>query len=66
MRQPSAVQISGVLKANANELSIEVSNVLVNQLIGDQQPKQKGHDMFALSRPHGPRGSVGPYSVNVK
>jgi hypothetical protein len=59
-------QISGVLKANANELSIEVSNALDNQLIGDRQPKETGQDTFALSRPHGPRGSVGPYSVNVK
>ena len=64
-RAPAAT-ISGVLKAIANEFSIEVSDALVDLQIENQQPKQKGQDAFAISRPDGPHGSIGPYSVNVK
>jgi hypothetical protein len=46
-------QISGVLKTTAHELSIEVNNPLVNQLIGDRQPTETGQEIFAPAKPHG-------------
>jgi len=37
-KQPFRVDVSGVLKAGANNVEIRVTNLWVNRLIGDQQP----------------------------
>jgi len=49
---PFRVDVTGVLKPGANELSVKVVNAWVNRLIGDQQADAKVKYTFATIKPY--------------
>ena len=49
---PYRVDVTGALKAGANEVSIKVTNAWVNRLIGDQQPHAATKYTFADVEPY--------------
>ena len=67
---PYRVNVTGVLKPGANELTIKVINAWVNRLIGDQQPGAKVKYTFTPSNPYKanspllPSGLLGPVTIN--
>jgi hypothetical protein len=50
--KPYRVDVTGVLKPGANELTIKVANAWVNRLIGDQQPDEKVKYTFTTVKPY--------------
>jgi hypothetical protein len=50
--KPYRVNVTGVLKPGANELTIKVTNAWVNRLIGDQQPDEKVKYTFTTVKPY--------------
>jgi hypothetical protein len=65
---PYRVDVTGVLKPGANELSIQVVNAWVNRLIGDQQPGATKYTFadvkpYKANSPLLPSGLLGPVSV---
>jgi hypothetical protein len=66
---PYRVDVTGVLKPGANELTIKVTNAWVNRLIGDQQPDATTKYTFADVKPYKatstllPSGLLGPVAV---
>jgi hypothetical protein len=69
---PYRVDVTGVLKPGANQMTIKVTNAWVNRLIGDQQPDATTKYTFADVKPYQanspllPSGLLGPvhlYSV---
>jgi hypothetical protein len=67
---PYRVDVTGVLKAGANEVSISVTNAWVNRLIGDQQPDATVKYTFADIQPYNantplmPSGLIGPVRIS--
>jgi hypothetical protein len=65
---PYRVDVTGVLKPGANEITIKVINAWVNRLIGDQQPGATKYT-FADVKPYRqnspllPSGLIGPVAV---
>jgi hypothetical protein len=63
------VDVSGVLKPGANELTIKVINSWVNRLIGDEQPDATVKYTFVEMKPYKansplqPSGLLGPVMV---
>lgn len=66
---PYRVDVSGVLKSGANQITIKVTNSWVNRLIGDQQPNATAKYTFADVKPYKadspllPSGLLGPVHV---
>ncbi len=66
---PYRVDVTGVLKPGANEVSFKVINAWVNRLIGDQQPGVTNPITFADVKPYRanspllPSGLLGPVKV---
>jgi hypothetical protein len=67
---PYRVDVTDVLKAGANEVSIRVTNAWVNRLIGDQQPNATVKYTFADIEPYKadtplmPSGLIGPVRIS--
>jgi hypothetical protein len=66
---PYRIDLTGVLKPGANELTIKVTNAWVNRLIGDQQPNATKKYTFADVKPYKatspllPSGLLGPVTI---
>lgn len=69
-KKPFKVNITEALKTGENELKIEVTNLWVNRLIGDQQPDMKEKITFASNpfykadSPLKPSGLLGPVIIS--
>jgi hypothetical protein len=50
--KPYRVDVTGVLKPGANQLTIKVTNAWVNRLIGDQQPDATVKYTFTTVKPY--------------
>jgi Glycosyl hydrolases family 2, sugar binding domain len=67
---PYRVDMTGELRAGANEVSIKVTNAWVNRLIGDQQPDAAVKYTFADIEPYKanspllPSGLLGPVRIS--
>jgi hypothetical protein len=68
--KPYRVDVTGVLKPGANQLTIKVTNAWVNRLIGDQQPDEKVKYTFTTVKPYKANspllasGLLGPVTVS--
>ena len=68
-KTPYKVDISGLLKPGTNQILIEVTNLWVNRLIGDQQPYALKKYTFTDFKPYGadspllPSGLLGPVRI---
>lgn len=67
-RAPFRIDITDALKARANELEIQVTNLWPNRLIGDQQPGAQQiafavYDPFKPDSPLLPSGLLGPVTL---
>jgi hypothetical protein len=66
---PYRVNVTGVLKPGANEVTIKVTNAWVNRLIGDLQPDAKQKYTFIVIHPYTaesprlPSGLIGPVTI---
>ena len=68
-KPPFRVDVTGVLKPGANALEIEVTNLWVNRLIGDQQPDATKkytyttQNFYRADSPLLPSGLLGPVQI---
>jgi hypothetical protein len=46
------VDVTGSLKPGANRIEIEVTNLWVNRLVGDEQPKAEKRYTFSTFKPY--------------
>jgi hypothetical protein len=51
-RAPFQVDVTGSLKAGANRIEIQVTNLWVNRLVGDEQPKAEKRYTFSTFKPY--------------
>jgi hypothetical protein len=65
------VDATGALKPGANQVTIKVTNLWVNRLIGDQQPDATTKYTFADVKPYKakspllPSGLMGPVAISA-
>lgn len=68
---PFRVNATGAMKPGANQVTIKVTNLWVNRLIGDQQPDAKVKYTFADVKPYKakspllPSGLMGPVAISA-
>jgi hypothetical protein len=69
-KAPYKVDLSGALKPGSNQLTIKVTNLWVNRLIGDQQPNAVEKYTFTDIKPYSanspllPSGLLGPLRIS--
>ncbi|MDZ7783903.1 MAG: hypothetical protein U5K56_13540 [Halioglobus sp.] len=67
-KPPFRVEVTAALRAGANRIVVEVTNLWVNRLIGDAQPgAQPGHvagvETYEADAPLHPSGLLGPVTI---
>jgi hypothetical protein len=69
-KSPYKIDVSGAIKPGSNQLTIKVTNLWVNRLIGDQQPNAVKKYTFTDFKPYNadssllPSGLLGPLRIS--